>query len=544
MKKIILLLMILVACTPPDVINNISRNTADDWAYDGNSIGDSMGPIGTYNKMVSSYAPMAESIGFSVGGAKDIANFRENIELGFMPLETDITFEGLFYDYYFDTGNQECEKLFCPSYTYSISTNPLTKENEEYISVGLNSGITDFKRKKLNLVIVLDISGSMGSPFNKYYYDGNEEDEDMRTKMELAKESVIALLDHLNEDDRFGMVLFESEAHLAKPLSKVSAKNMDTLKRHIREISDRGGTHMSAGMRLGTELFDELKDADQTEYENRIIFLTDAMPNIGDTSEEGLLRMAEKNAENKIYTTFIGLGVDFNTALVESITKTRGSNYYSVHSGKEFMQRMDEEFEFMVTPLVFNLNLHLEAQGYDIERVYGSPEANKATGEIMKVNTLFPSATKEGETRGGLVLLKLKKLSEDASLTVTVDYEDREGKKEQVTEKVSLPTKQPDYYDNTGIRKGILLSRYGELMKNWIRDDRQEETNDDWINIEEHGRPLGDWERQSQPLHVSEKYKEKFEEFKRYFEQEMDAIGDKELEQELKILNDLSVQKE
>ena len=29
----------------------------------------------------------------------------------------------------------------------------------------------DFARKKLNLVIVLDISGSMGSQYNQYYYD-------------------------------------------------------------------------------------------------------------------------------------------------------------------------------------------------------------------------------------------------------------------------------------------------------------------------------------------------------------------------------------
>lgn len=39
------------------------------------------------------------------------------------------------------------------------------------IIVGLDSGIQDFKRKKLNLVLLLDVSGSMSSPFNAYYYD-------------------------------------------------------------------------------------------------------------------------------------------------------------------------------------------------------------------------------------------------------------------------------------------------------------------------------------------------------------------------------------
>ena len=63
----------------------------------------------------------------------------------------------------------------------------------------------------------------------------------------------------------------------------------------------------------------------------------------------------------------------------------------------------------MVTPLVFDLSLKLESSGYDIKAVYGSPEADLATGEIMKVNTLFPSLTVDGETRGGLILLHLEK---------------------------------------------------------------------------------------------------------------------------------------
>ena len=44
------------------------------------------------------------TLGLSTGGAKDINNFRENIRNNYLPLPTDITYEGLFYDYYFDTG--------------------------------------------------------------------------------------------------------------------------------------------------------------------------------------------------------------------------------------------------------------------------------------------------------------------------------------------------------------------------------------------------------------------------------------------------------
>jgi len=79
---------------------------------------------------------------------------------------------------------------------------PFSDEVEYYLSVGLNSGMSkdDFQKKKLNLVIVLDISGSMRATFSKYYYDrfGNsqeldEEEDNGKTKLQIAAESIVAL---------------------------------------------------------------------------------------------------------------------------------------------------------------------------------------------------------------------------------------------------------------------------------------------------------------------------------------------------------------
>lgn len=530
----------------------------DDWQYEEES-GVISRLFGAFSSPMMSFsgASAPESLGFSTGGAKDINNLRRNIENNYLPLPTDITYEGLFYDYYFDMGKEECQELFCPSYSYALTRDPFSGKEEHYMAVGLNSGIkaSDFERKKLNLVIVLDISGSMSSTFSSYYYDKfgkrveiEEADDSEKSKMKIAAEAVVELLDHLNDDDRFGMVLFESQAHLAKPLRLVGETDMQVIKDHILEINPRGGTRMSAGMQMGTELFEGLLGADQTKYENRIIFLTDAMPNLGETSESGLLGMTKKNAESNIHTTFIGIGVDFNTELVENITKIRGANYYSVHSSKQFKERMDEGFDFMVTPLVFNLKLKLEAQGFEIEKVFGSPEANEATGELMKVNTLFPSKTTEEGTKGGLVLLKLKKVSDDTSLKLKVSYEDRKGNLRGSERVVVLEKKEPEFFENNGIRKGVLLTRYASLIKNWINDERSSLST---------GRPiepcmnremgivlpcpveLGRWERQSASLTVSDNYRSLFNEFAAYFEKEMDSIGDETLNQELDILNKL-----
>lgn len=491
------------------------------------------------------------SIGLSAGGAKDINNFRENIINDYLPLPTDITYEGLFYDYYFDTGQtEECDSLFCPSYTYAVTRDPLSGEVEYYLSVGLNSGMkeSDFQRKKLNLVIVLDISGSMSNSFNSYYYDqfGNEvelsEEEQDIDKIEAAKKSIVALLDHLEDGDRLGIVLFNGEAYLAKPLNPVGETDMEAIEEHILEIEANGSTNLYSGMAMATGLFDDFIDANQSEYENRIIFLTDAMPNTGATGEDNFLGMLENNADDHLYSTFIGIGVDFNSELIEYITKTRGANYYSVHSPDQFEERMDDEFEYMVTPLIFNLELTLIAEGWEIEKVYGSPEANEATGELMRVNTLFPSKREGGETRGGLILLKLKKTAEDNTLYLNASYEDRNGNEESIESTVVFNSEEPEFFANSGIRKGVLLARYADLIKNWLIDERENASiSYPWEPRVNHKDGIivppaqGQWERQSLQLYVSPAYKAIFQQFSAYFQSEAEAIGDESLDQELEI---------
>jgi Ca-activated chloride channel family protein len=396
----------------------------------------------------------------------------------------------------------------------------------------------------------------MGSPFDQYYYDrfGNmvelkDAEDSGKKKMEIADESVVALLDHLKEDDRFGMVIFSDSAYVVDPMTYVGDKDKASLKNHILGIEEYGSTNMEAGMKKASRLLNRYQDADPSEYENRIIFLTDAMPNLGETEEEDLSSYLEDNAARGIYTTFIGVGVDFNTELVNNITKIPGANYYSVHSAEEFKKRMDEEFDYMVTPLVFDLRLDLDADGYEIEKVYGSPEADEATGQLMKVNTLFPSKAEEGQVKGGIVLVKLKRLSQDGSLALKVSYKDRSGASDSDSAQVDMQEKEPDFYQNTGIRKAVLLSRYADLIKDWTLDERKALVRGERVVLVpvvtmEQGIVvpviLSEWERQSVPLQVSKPYRKLFGVFGTYFQKERKAIGDDTMQQEELILDKLS----
>lgn len=506
----------------------------------------------------------AASVGLAVGGAKDVNNFRENIAQHYLPLTTDITVEGLFYDYYFATGQQApCAQLFCPTYTQAYSRDPISGEPQHFLAVGLNSGLSaaDVARKRLNLVIVLDISGSMGEAFTRYYYDNSTTssplDWEAKPKIRAATEAIAGLLDQLAPDDQLAIVLFDDQAHLAKAMRLVGETDLASIKQHVLALQEQGGTNMEAGYHMGTDLLAPFVNADPALYENRIIFLTDAQPNTGATSEAALLALTQANAAQRIYTTFIGVGVDFNTELVEGLTKIRGANYYAVHSPVDFLRRLHDEFAFMVTPLLFDLTLTFNSPDFVIDQVYGSPEADAASGEIMRVNTLFPSASRGGEVKGGLVLLQLRPRNGTGAnagqATLTVTYADRTGNLQSSAATVALPAtagQGGDYYDNAGIRKGILLVRYANLLRNWINDTRSNAAGgDEWLYPsvnQENGiilpqaPALGEWERQSLPLQVSPAYRTLFAQFKAYFITEMNALADETLQQELTVLERLA----
>jgi len=150
---------------------------------------------------------------------------------------------------------------------------------------------------------------------------------------------------------------------------------------------------------------------------------------------------------------------------------------------------------------------------------------------VMHVGTLFPTKKNEdGESKGGVILLQIQKKqgmkgNKNLNMKIEISYEDQNGTKFKNEQDVLIKKKggddmiedEDDYFDNIGIRKAILLTRYVLLMKDWINS-----TNNAW------------------KLMVDDEYQQKFKEFSVYFESEMKQIGDDTLEQELKILQKLS----
>merc|ERR1712154_259731 len=216
-----------------------------------------------------------------------------------------------------------------------------------------------------------------------------------------------------------------------------------------------------------------------------------------------------------------GVGLDFNSNLIAEISKVRGANYFSVHSSADFYQKLSAEFDYFVFAMVFDLCLTLQSEGNEvcIADVHGSNEIDVGSGQIMNIKTLFPSPPdlESGDVKGGIVLIKLAKLKNYNDLVIECSFEDDEGKKYKNNQSVVIEFESADeFYANMGNRKGILLSRYVVLLKQWIKECG-------------HGNKI-------YAISTSKALREKLIAFCKYFESEMKVIGDKTLQKEVKIL--------
>ena len=93
-------------------------------------------------------------------------------------------------------------------------------------------------------------------------------------------------------------------------------------------LEANGGTNLEAGIVSATSLFESANlingegGVEGIDLENRIMFFTDMIPNIGTTDGKQLCEITTRNSNRKLFTTFIGIGVDFDTSLVQVIIIT------------------------------------------------------------------------------------------------------------------------------------------------------------------------------------------------------------------------------
>ena len=174
----------------------------------------------------------------------------------------------------------------------------------------------------------------------------------------------------------------------------------------IAPLRPGGGTLISQALETATTMFKNMEN----EASNRVMLVTD-METHGD--QDLVLQQISQNARKQLWTSVLGVDVDLSVALVEKISRVHGARYLSAASATEFKKLMDEEFDYDVMPVAFDIRLDVVAGDVAFTKAFGSPELNDVfkAGEsktAVQLSCEFPNPVDgDGGIKGNMLLFRL-----------------------------------------------------------------------------------------------------------------------------------------
>ncbi len=394
-------------------------------------------------------------VGVTAGGMQDIGQARRFITEGKVPYSEMITVEGLMSEHDIPLEGQPTGKgeLYgSASVAWTRRYGQKQPEAMVQIGFGLDMELAKFKRKPLNLAVVVDISGSMRS--------GN--------KMNSTKTALRKLIDQLGENDRLAIVLFNYQAKLL--MASTPVKDRAKIKELVDTIQAGGGTCIEAGMDMGyRQVAAHLGEPGRSA---RVFLLTDARPNIGAVRPHGFTPMMEGAAAVGIGVTAFGVGIDFGQHLAYRIFQVRGANYFYLEDAGKISKVFDDEFDFMVTPVAYDIKIELTpANGAKVGDVLGVPDFKKDnTRASIKIPSLFLSKRGGGGTTMVAIRMKAPTDSERKIADIQLGFVTVRG--EQIVQKLIArlpgkmdPTGLVPFYSQPGAKKAVLLADLAIALK-------------------------------------------------------------------------------
>ncbi len=207
---------------------------------------------------------------------------------------------------------------------------PAGKLVDRYLMIGIKTPAeldpvhlpkTESTRPALSLTCVLDSSGSMRGP-----------------KFENAIQAVRQAVYSLFPGDSFALIRFDEEARVVIPAQTIVSHSAAAIQEQLEQLRCGGSTALYDGLSLGIE---------QAQAERRettlIMLLSDGYANIGETGVEEIGRLATMARKKNFIVSTLGLGVDYNEALMIEIATQGGGRYYHLLNAHEIIPTLNGE---------------------------------------------------------------------------------------------------------------------------------------------------------------------------------------------------------
>ena len=135
--------------------------------------------------------------------------------------------------------------------------------------IGLTSKQVEIESMQNNIVLLLDVSGSMSGS----------------TKIDLMKKAMIQMVENFNDNDTISIVTYSNKTKVIID-GMAKGNNLNAIKRKINDLRANGGTNGEGGIQKAYEI---AKKHFIEDGNNRVILATDGDFNIG-ISDPGRLK--------------------------------------------------------------------------------------------------------------------------------------------------------------------------------------------------------------------------------------------------------------
>ena len=327
-----------------------------------------------------------------------------------------------------------------------ISTCPWN-EDHQLLHVGLRGKSIDKEQlPPSNLVFLIDVSGSMGSP----------------NKLPLLKQAFRMLVGELRPEDRVAMVVYAGAAGLV--LESTPGSRKQEILAALDRLQSGGSTAGGAGLKLAYKV---AQDNFIEAGNNRIILATDGDFNIGPSSNAEMERMIEEKREHGVFMTVLGFGMgNYKDDKMEIIADKGNGNYSYIDNIQEARKVFITEFGGTLFTIAKDVKFQIEfnpvrVKGYRLvgyeNRLLNDEDFNddkKDAGEMGAGHTvtalyeLIPAGSNEplksidplkyqsGHEQPGVMKVEVDPSAE--LMTVKLRYKEPDG---NTSTKVEIPVK-------------------------------------------------------------------------------------------------------
>lgn len=254
-----------------------------------------------------------------------------------------------------DEGKKGRSKDFVLYYTVSgdaiasnlISFRPISDE-DGYFLVAITPNIHNAgaKSQPKDVIFVLDRSGSMAGD-----------------KIVQAREALKFCLRSLNPNDRYGLIEFSDDVHVAKSgLSAVNSQTIDDAVYLVDKINASGGTNINEALLKALSVKSK-KDGRGTY----IIFLTDGLPTVGVENPAKIIANVTKANDIDARMFCFGVGYDVDTYLLDKLSDENGGSSNYVKPDENIETEVGKFFAKINEPLMQDVVLTFDGVSvYDV----------------------------------------------------------------------------------------------------------------------------------------------------------------------------------